>query len=131
MLVKYSSNNSGGRWWLTDENWLALEAAGWKVRWVKNEEVGLFRKEGEDRWLGALAKEAEKEFETPGAAMREFEKVTGQTASDEGCNCCGAPHSFQWGEGDKWNYASGEDCLQFMFKNVPRNLRDSCSEEID
>ena len=34
MYVEYSSNNSGGSWWLTDENWKALEDAGWMVHWV-------------------------------------------------------------------------------------------------
>jgi hypothetical protein len=131
MIIKYSSNNSGGSWWLSDEDWFALEKAGWKVEWAKDMEEGLFHKKGEDRWLGALAQRASKEFETPGQAMREFEKVTGQTVSDEGCSCCGAPHSFSWGEGDKWDYASGEDCLNYMYKKVPRNLRDSCSEEIE
>ena len=24
MRVEYSSNNSGGEWWLADEDWLAL-----------------------------------------------------------------------------------------------------------
>lgn len=33
MRVEYSSNNSGGYWWLKDEHWLALEAAGWEVSW--------------------------------------------------------------------------------------------------
>lgn len=25
MLIRYSSNNSGGSWWLTDEDWHKLE----------------------------------------------------------------------------------------------------------
>lgn len=33
MIVEYSSNNSGGSWWLSDKHWLALEAAGWRVEW--------------------------------------------------------------------------------------------------
>lgn len=33
MKVTYSSNNSGGSWWLTDENWRDLEQAGWVVEW--------------------------------------------------------------------------------------------------
>lgn len=131
MLVKYSSNNSGGSWWLKDEDWLALEKAGWKVEWVRDNPNTLFKDDGGERSLGALASRAEKEFETPGAAMREFEAVTGQTVSDEGCNCCGAPHSFSWGEGDKWGYASGEDCLHYMYKNVPSSIRDLCTDEID
>ena len=32
--VEYNPNNSGGHWWLTDDNWRALEAAGWKVQWA-------------------------------------------------------------------------------------------------
>ena len=130
MLVKYSSNNSGGRWWLEDKDWHALEAAGWKVDWVRlNKKSWLLDADGE-RSLGALATEAEKEFETPGEAMREFEKVTGQTVSDEGCNCCGAPHSFSWSAG-AMDFASGEECLQYMYSNVPRSLRDGCTGKID
>ncbi len=26
--IEYSSNNSGGDWWLKDEDWFALEKAG-------------------------------------------------------------------------------------------------------
>src|SRR3990167_9656972 len=94
--VEYSSNNSGGSWWLSDEDWYKLEAAGWRVKWYKDEPEGIMRRAGDERWLGALARGAEKEFETPADAFREFEAVTGQSASDEGCNCCGAPHSFSW-----------------------------------
>lgn len=32
-LVRYNSNNSGGRWWLKDEDWIALEKVGWYVLW--------------------------------------------------------------------------------------------------
>lgn len=32
--IEYNSNNSGGHWWLTDENWKALEQAGWIVHWA-------------------------------------------------------------------------------------------------
>ena len=81
MKVEYSSNNSGGYWWLKDEDWYALEKAGWEVKW-----------KGE-RWLGALASRAEKDFPSLKEAIMEFEKVTGQQASDEGCNCCGPPHN--------------------------------------
>ena len=31
MKIVYSSNNSGGSWWLSDEDWKKLEAAGWNV----------------------------------------------------------------------------------------------------
>ena len=33
VLVEYSHNNSGGHWWLTDDDWRELEKAGWKVEW--------------------------------------------------------------------------------------------------
>jgi len=107
MLITYVSNNSGGSWWLKDEDWLALEKAGWRVAWVceeKGDVLGGPDKDG--RWLGALAKEASKEFPSPGAAMQEFEEITGEGVSDEGCNCCGPPHSFDWEDG----YASGAGC---------------------
>lgn len=32
--VEYDSNNSGGRWWLTDNDWTNLEKAGWVVAWA-------------------------------------------------------------------------------------------------
>jgi len=169
MKVEYSSNNSGGAWWLKDEDWKALEAAGWKVVWggmyfcpregekesvwnqrqrprypfecvkamSKYDEVhGLppscqghpqfLRYEDmteADRYLGAMAKYATLECETPGDAMRSFEKVTGQKVTDEGCGCCGAPHSFSWEGG----FASGEDCLQYLHpgKKIPKSLREA------
>lgn len=30
----YDSNNSGGSWWLKDEDWVSLEDAGWIVHWI-------------------------------------------------------------------------------------------------
>lgn len=82
--VEYDSNNSGGRWWLKDEDWFALEKAGWKVGWFKlansytpegqyereadgtpklvpfNESSGLhvIPPDQDGRWLGALAGKA-------------------------------------------------------------------------
>lgn len=125
--VKYSSNNSGGSWWLKDKDWHNLEAAGWAIEWRKNEHGGFMYKAGEDRFLGALAQCAEKEFEIPADAIREFETVTGQSASDEGCNCCGAPHSFSWTDSKgKYSYAYGEECLALLYgKNQPTNLREA------
>jgi hypothetical protein len=121
--VEYDSNNSGGRWWLKDEDWHALERAGWKVAWytleplyntdgnavreddstprlvplgeggTKRAAFRSFQKDG--RWLGALASKAYR----PGAksireAAEEWETITGQCATDAGCPCCGNPHSF-------------------------------------
>jgi len=127
MLVKYSSNNSGGHWWLGDQDWMNLEKAGWKVGWIKDESGDNRRKHkpdknGEYRWLGALATDASKEFNSIKEALEEFERITDQRVSDEGCNCCGAPHSFNWDGG----YISGSDCLSYLYDEVPGSLREAC-----
>jgi hypothetical protein len=90
--LEYSSNNSGGSWWLDDEDWKKLEAAGWKVNWVKDDPYH----KGAERWLGCLAKEASKEFETPDEGIEEWKTITGQDPWAEGCNCCGVPHNFSY-----------------------------------
>jgi hypothetical protein len=114
--VEYDSNNSGGDWWLTDENWKSLEEAGWRVewRWLKREYVDnkpvmedgaprlvllqpgdLFHRAEGERWLGSLAGGALKpNCDDLRAAVEEWERVTGQCSTDEGCPCCGNPHSF-------------------------------------
>jgi hypothetical protein len=92
--IKYDSNNSGGNWWLDDEDWVKLEAAGWKVDWVKDQPESMFRSKGQERWLGALATSATREGLTEDQAIAEFEAITGQRASDPGCSCCGQPHNF-------------------------------------
>lgn len=79
-------------------------------------------------------KKAWKDCPTIGDAIRDWEKVTGLDASDEGCNCCGAPHTFYWGravsdfEGDdktEYGYCSGETCLQYLYAKVPGSLREA------
>lgn len=98
MLVKYESNNSGGNWWLEDKDWFALEAAGWTVHWLALDEFytsGKYARLDEDgRWLGCLAKSASKEFPTKEHAIDEWESITGQDSTEEGCSCCGEPHYF-------------------------------------
>jgi len=115
MKVTYSANNSGGKYWIKEKDWLALEKAGWEVNW-RSYGIGV-----------KYVDRASKEFETPGQAMREFEKITGADVSDEGCNCCGAPHAFDW-EGE---YISGEECLKYLYKNIPKSIREACSGEIE
>lgn len=83
MKITYSSNNSGGGWWLSTEDWLNLEKAGWLVDW---------RPEGE--WLGAKATSASIEANTMENAIGLWERVTGQDSNDPGCSCCGQPHNF-------------------------------------
>lgn len=88
--VQYSSNNSGGSWWLSDDDWYALERAGWEVEWVKNDPYH----KGADRWLGALAMGAKYFGGSIEMAIAEFNHVTSCWADDEGCSCCGQPHNF-------------------------------------
>lgn len=91
--VEYNSNNSGGRWWLSDEDWKALEAAGWKVEWVAEDPFWSERaKDG--RWLGALARSARREGLSLQAAVAEWESATGLSSTAAGCSCCGQPHDF-------------------------------------
>lgn len=117
MKVEYDSNNSGGRWWLKDEDWSNLEAVGWKVKWGNSYFCGSkfgnwngdANKPAEacvtdckghwgtgpgERWLGALARSAVREGLTMAEAIREWETITGQDSSVLGCSCCGTPHSF-------------------------------------
>ncbi len=155
MRVEYSSNNSGGGWWLDDADWVALEKAGWVVLWggkyfCHPTYGGLLDNQGpnlcpdrescqeghvaatsaEDaerlRWLGSLAREAYREAPSAEEAIREWERVTGKSASDEGCNCCGPPHNFSWTDDDgQHHYASGDDVLPLLYGDGPKTLRDA------
>lgn len=118
--VEYSSNNSGGDWWLSDEDWKALEAAGWKVAWATlenlytdkgdyerdadgtpklvpmgegNSRYKSFAKDG--RYLGALATKA---WWVGATSLREaaadWERITKKSSTEAGCPCCGQPHRF-------------------------------------
>lgn len=91
--VEYSSNNSGGSWWLTDDDWKNLEAAGWEVDWVRDN-PSPFSGSDRTRFLGALATRARRYGVTVDMAKAEFEMLTGQNTNDEGCSCCGEPHGF-------------------------------------
>ena len=99
LAVEYDSNNSGGSWWLGDDDWRKLAQAGWEVKWCKDQG----HRYGE-RFLGALATSAVRYGLTLEEAVNEWEDITGQYASAEGCSCCGQPHSF-WERGggrDRW-----------------------------
>lgn len=157
--ILYDSNNSGGSFWLTDENWRDLEAAGWHVEWNYAVEGRYVRYGGKptdvsvesgrryaDTWedatkrpvvgqpdwpdahpdhqggtvclvaasyeealalraqhggyFGTLAVSALKRGNSADELVAEFESITGQDASAEGCNCCGPPHSFEWHDDD-------------------------------
>lgn len=123
MYVEYSSNNSGGSWWLKDEDWKSLEAGGWKVEWASlenlydekgnyvrdedgtpklvpvgqgNSRFRSFAREsnGEYRYMGALAKTAYRVGLPLRESAEEWEKLTGKSSTDAGCACCGQPHTF-------------------------------------
>ena len=81
IIVKYDSNNSGGSWWLDDNDWVKLEQDGWLVLWKD--------------WFGAKAKSALLLCKSEEEAIERFEKITGQLAEEEGCSCCGQPHYFE------------------------------------
>lgn len=93
--VEYHSNNSGGSWWLADKDWFALEKAGWKVKWHAQENrIKLFKADKDGRWLGALAGEATRIGLTLEEAMAEWSSIVNQNPLEEGCSCCGQPHTF-------------------------------------
>lgn len=93
--VEYSSNNSGGSWWLTDEDWKNLEAAGWEVDWYANRKDSFTKRDHPDgRFLGALASSAKRYGVSLRMAIAEWEDITGEYSNDLGCSCCGTPHSF-------------------------------------
>lgn len=95
--ISYNSNNSGGSWWLKDQDWKNLERNGWLVFWCADEKGEFCRADKNGRWLGALATSAAKQVASAREGIEEFERITGQDVSDEGCNCCGNPHNFTFG----------------------------------
>jgi hypothetical protein len=81
----YSHNNSGGANWMTQEQWEALEGAGWTVDWTK---------EGDYFFGRHPANGATKRFLDRDAAVEEWERLTGNSLATRGCDCCGPPHSL-------------------------------------
>lgn len=78
--ITYDSNNSGGSWWLTENDWKKLEEAGWKVEWKD--------------WSGSGPTRATREGLSMEEAISEFERITGENAREIGCDRCGSPHNF-------------------------------------
>ena len=97
--VEYYSNNSGGDWWLTDQNWYDLEAAGWKIEWCKDVHKPANIVDG--RFIGTLAQSATRVGLNLNEAIAEWERITKECASDCGCACCGQPHDFIEYDDDK------------------------------
>ena len=145
MFIVYDTNNSGGSWWLKTADWQALEDAGWIVHWIHDvddpshthaEDDSYDRKwgshkhkysdqlvpavwNGED-FLGGASQSAAKEVANEDealAAIGEFERITGQRVSDQGCNCCGPPHSFQlYGDDGEYRYLNIEPAEPIRYK---------------
>ena len=92
MKVTYQYTPSGIGPHFGMNQWRKLEAAGWLLE-----------------WYGTDVYSASKEFESPGDAMREVQDIVEQFVCDDGCPCCGPPHSFSWPGGR----ASGEECEQY------------------
>ena len=79
-MIIYQSNNSGGYWWLTDQDWLALEAAGWKVKWYRDQRDMQRYLDSDGSCLGALACSATRSGLSLNASIAEFERITGKSA---------------------------------------------------
>ncbi len=132
--VEYNPNNSGGHWWLDDEDWKALEKVGWKVAWADlefdydAEGHSLYGVDGlpqlspydpkrhkhhfagtDGRYMGALARYAYRVGLSLKDAVAEWESVTGQCSTDAGCPCCGNPHKFYEYDADGKQIASGPE----------------------
>lgn len=100
-LIEYSHNNSGGGDWLSEEDWLNLEKAGWRTCGFYDfvyDKYGntKYDKDGlpELKSISDNKKYAYKFFDSLEEAIEEFEEITGENANAEGCNCCGQPHNF-------------------------------------
>lgn len=92
--IEYSTNNSGGSWWLSDKDWEALEEAGWVVNWLEDDDYWSSKVDENGKWLGTKALRARR-YGLPMAIVKaEFSVVTGHYPDDEGCSCCGQPHAF-------------------------------------
>ena len=89
--IHYSHNNSGGRDWLTADDWAALAARGWVLDTYEG------RTYGADRTGLSLDE-----------AIREWEVATGQPSTAEGCPCCGPPHYFYRNDRAEMGLAAAE-----------------------
>jgi len=77
--VEYNHNNSGGRDWLTNDDWKNLAKAGWKLDYFDDGRPYTATKYD----VGSLSE-----------AVDEWERVTSKSSTDAGCPCCGQPHYF-------------------------------------
>lgn len=98
-MINYISNNSGGSWWLTDEDWINLEKWWWRVFWGwfntdhTDRKFNSYQEAEKYRWLWALATSAKFDW-TEEEAIASFEDITWIDTNEEWCECCGEPHLF-------------------------------------
>lgn len=142
ICVEYDTNNSGGSYWLKNNDWEALRNAGWLLMDWDNAYYENGQYVADETGLPKVTRPAQLEsahyafkmFDSISDAIKEFEKLTGQDVTDEGCNCCGPPHSFTWGKDiitrlpkdrlheQDYHYASGEGLLEHIFVDLDTAL---------
>lgn len=90
--VTLDQNNSGGYFWLSDEQFDALLADGWYVA----EDSGQWRLNSYGKRAQNLKLDVpvEREDHAVTIAKIEFERITGEQADAIGCTCCGPPFDF-------------------------------------
>jgi len=89
--ITFSENNSGGTWWLQQEHYDKLFAAGWHPG--RTSYNGSVRGAHRIIVLDAID-EGVANTTAYNMAVLEWEKLTGENSDDPGCSCCGAPYQF-------------------------------------
>jgi hypothetical protein len=112
--VEYTTNNSGGSFWLSDQKWLDLEQAGWTVMWGEHYDDStkqvvryasyqdLVAAGPKARFLNTAARRALimlPDLPIPDSVLERLAKdvwgiATGMDPDAKGCDCCGPPHAF-------------------------------------
>lgn len=117
-MPKYTldENNSGGRWWLTQEDYVKLFEAGWVYERPEPRPEGPpfhmdydkpFLSSNKDDTPYGYRKHTSFVADSMKDAVESFEKATGHDFFAEGCNCCGAPFSLS-SDTEPHEYLSGD-----------------------
>jgi hypothetical protein len=105
--VEYSSNNSGGSWWVSDRQWFDLESAGWQVAWFAGD-TG-YPTSAAGYYLGGLASDAKRTGVTLEEAMAEWQWITALDPCAIPCFSSAPPHSFAEYDADGCWVTDGPD----------------------
>ena len=111
--VTLRQNNSGGSYWLSQAQFDALVADGWKP---DPHPSGLSFKKDKDANLQLDVPVADEDAAITIAKI-EFARVTGQDPNDIGCTCCGPPFSFDTWQ-DKWEDEEEEVTIEVTVKTA-------------